>query len=547
MSHQAGLKACTTSAVSRRPVVVQAFRPAVVVVEAFRPAVVVLALVCSACLQRPTANANILVVGVTSGPNNLDPRIGTDDVSGKASQLIFNNLMTLDDHLRVVPELAERIENPDATTYVVTLRRGVRFHDGHELTSADVVYTFRSLLDPAFLSPRKGAYRMVQSIDARDRDTVVFTLKERFGSFPVNLVLPIVPDGAGANFREHPIGTGPYRFVRYATDDRLELAPFDDYFGGRPKNDGLVLRIVPDDIMRGLELRKGTMDIVVNDLAPDIVHQLGRDPKIQLVESAGTDYQYVGLNLRDPVLRDRRVRQALGYAIDRQAIIQYLRRGLATPAAGILPPVSWAFEPSVFQFTYDPAKARALLDEAGFRDPDGDGPEPRFRLSLKISNLEFNRLQSSVIQQNLRAVGIALEVRTYEFSTLYADVLKGNFQLFTLQWVGGAVADPDILRRVFHSSQVPPSGFNRGFFRDPRVDRLLDDAAVSTDDEQRRALYADVQRAVAEEAPYISLWCKTNVAVARRDLTGIHVMPIADFTFLKDVARTPAERRRAGL
>ncbi len=547
MSHQAGLKACTTSAVSRRPVVVQAFRPAVVGVEAFRPAVVVLALVCSACLQRPTANANILVVGVTSGPNNLDPRIGTDDVSGKASQLIFNNLMTLDDHLRVVPELAERIENPDATTYVVTLRRGVRFHDGHELTSADVVYTFRSLLDPAFLSPRKGAYRMVQSVDARDRDTVVFTLKERFGSFPVNLVLPIVPDGAGATFREHPIGTGPYRFVRYATDDRLELAPFDDYFGGRPKNDGLVLRIVPDDIMRGLELRKGTMDIVVNDLAPDIVHQLGRDPKIQLVESAGTDYQYVGLNLRDPVLRDRRVRQALGYAIDRQAIIQYLRRGLATPAAGILPPVSWAFEPSVFQFTYDPAKARALLDEAGFRDPDGDGPEPRFRLSLKISNLEFNRLQSSVIQQNLRAVGIALEVRTYEFSTLYADVLKGNFQLFTLQWVGGAVADPDILRRVFHSSQVPPSGFNRGFFRDPRVDRLLDDAAVSTDDEQRRALYADVQRAVAEEAPYISLWCKTNVAVARRDLTGIHVMPIADFTFLKDVARTPAERRRAGL
>lgn len=512
----------------------------------FQPSVVLtLAWLCAGCLQRPTANPNILVVGVTSGPNNLDPRIGTDDVSGKASQLIFNSLMTLDGHLRVVPELAERLENPDPTTYVVTLRRGVRFHDGHELTSADVVYTFRSLLDPAFLSPRKGAYRVVQSIDARDRDTVVFTLKERFGSFPVNLVLPIVPNGAGADFREHPIGTGPYRFVRYATDDRLELAPFDGYFGGRPNNDGLVLRVVPDDIMRGLELRKGTLDIVVNDLAPDIVYQLGQDPTIQLVESAGTDYQYVGVNLRDPRLQDRRVRQALGYAIDRQAIIRHLRRGLATPAAGMLPPVSWAFEPSVFQFTYDPAKARALLDAAGHPDPDGDGPAPRFHLSLKISNLEFNRLQASVIQRDLRAVGIALDVRTYEFSTLYADVLTGNFQLFTLQWVGGAVADPDILRRVFHSSQVPPSGFNRGFFRDPRVDRLLDEAAVTADDQQRRARYADVQRAVAEEAPYISLWCKTNVAVARRDLTGIHLMPIADFTFLKDVARTPADRRAA--
>ena len=199
-------------------------------------------------------------------------------MSGKASQLIFNNLMTLDDRLRVVPDLAERLDNPDPTTYVVTLRHGVRFHDGHELTSADVVFTFRSLLDPAFISPRKGAFRMVKAIDARDRYTVVFTLKEPFGSFPVNLVFPIVPDGADALFREHPIGTGPYRFVSYATDDRLELAPFDGYFGGRPRNDGLILRIVPDDIMRGLELRKGTMDIVVNDLAPDIVYQLGQDP-----------------------------------------------------------------------------------------------------------------------------------------------------------------------------------------------------------------------------------------------------------------------------
>ncbi len=499
----------------------------------------------SACLQRASRNPNVLVVGITSGPNNLDPRIGTDDVSGKTSQLIFNSLMTLDEHLRIVPELAERLDNPDPTTYVVTLRRGVRFHDGHELSSADVVYTFRSLLDPAFLSPRKGAFRMVRAIDARDRYTVVFTLKERFGSFPVNLVFPIVPDGAPANFREHPIGTGPYRFVSYASDDRLELARFDDYSGGRPKNDGLVLRVVPDDIMRGLELRKGTLDIVVNDLAPDIVYQLGKDPALQLVQSPGTDYQYVGLNLRDPILQDVRVRRALGYAIDRQSIVQYLRRGQAVAAVGILPPVSWAFEPDVFTFAYDPAKARALLDEAGYPDPDGDGPEPRLRLSLKISNIEFNRLQSSVIQQNLRAVGIALDVRTYEFATLYADVLKGNFQLFTLQWVGGAVADPDILRRVFHSSQIPPAGFNRGFFSSPKVDQLLDAAALSTNDQQRRALYGDVQRAVAEDAPYISLWCKTNVAVAQGDLTGIHLMPIADFTFLKDVARTQTPRRAA--
>ena len=511
-----------------------------------RPGVLALLILCStACLHRPSPNPDVLVVGVTSGPNNLDPRIGTDDVSGKASQLIFNNLMTLDDHLRVAPDLAERLDHPDPLTYVVSLRQGVRFHDGHELTSADVVYTFRSLLDPALISPRKGAYRMVKAIDARDRYTVVFTLQEPFGSFPVNLVLPIVPDGAGPSFREHPVGTGPYRFVRYAVDDQLELARFDEYFGGRPRNDGLVLKVVPDDIMRGLELRKGTMDIVVNDLAPDIVYQLGREPQLYLVESPGTDYQYVGLNLRDPVLTDRRVRHALAYAIDRKAIIEYLRRGLATPAAGLLPTVSWAYAPDLVTFDFDPVKARDLLDQAGYRDPDGAGPEPRFRLSLKVSNNEFNRLQSSVIQQNLQAVGIALDVRTYEFATLYADVLKGNFQLFTLQWVGGAVADPDILRRVFHSTQAPPAGFNRGFFSDPRVDQALDAAALATDEAQRRALYGDVQRLVADAAPYISLWCKTNVAVAQRSLTGIRLLPTADFAFLKDVARRAPDRRAA--
>ena len=445
-----------------------------------------LVLASSGCLQRPVANHNVIVVGVTSGPNNLDPRIGTDDVSQKAGQLIFDNLVTLDEHLRVAPALAERIDNPDPRTYVATLRRGVRFHDGHELTSADVVYTFRSFLDPAFVSPRKGAYRMLKAVDARDRYTVVFTLAEPFGSFPINLVMPIVPDGADTMFRDHPIGTGPYRYVRYVVDDRLELAPFDLYYGGRPRNDGVMLKVVPDDIMRGLELRKGTIDVVVNDLAPDIVHQLQRDPRLQVVESPGTDYQYIGLNLRDPVLGDVRVRRAIGYAIDRQAIVDHLRRGLATPAVGILPPMSWAFEPGVFSFTCDPAKARTLLDEAGYRDPDGDGPEPRLHLTLKMSNLEFNRLQGSVIQQNLRAIGIALDVRTYEFATLYADVLKGNFQMFTLQWVGGAVADPDILRRVFDSRQVPPLGFNRGFFHDPRVDALLDEATIATDDPSRR-------------------------------------------------------------
>jgi len=503
-------------------------------------AVLLLALSAAACLRRAADDPNTIVVSLTNGPNNLDPRMATDDASQKIHQLIFDNFMELDDHLRVVPKLAASLEHPDPVTYVATVRRGVRFHNGHELTADDVVFTFGQLLDPAFVSPRKGGYRELQSVTARDPYTVVFTLKEPFASFPINLMMPIVEKGAGPELGDNPIGTGPYRFVRYAVDDRLELTANTEYWGGAPKNARLVLKIVPDDVMRGLELTKGTMDIVVNDLAPDVVYQMRGNERLQVVEGPGVDYQYIGLNLQDERLEDVRVRQALAYAIDRDAIVEYLRRGLAVPANGMLSPLSWAAAPDVMGYAHEPARAKALLDEAGYPDPDGDGPASRFTLTLKVSNTEFNRLQSSVIQQDLRNVGVDLDVRTYEFATLYADVLSGNFQLFTLQWTAGALADPDILRRVFHSAQAPPAGFNRGRYANPEVDALLDDAGRTEDPARRVDLYAKVQRLIAHDVPYISLWYKTNVAVAQRGLSGVRLTPIADYMFLKDVARIGA-------
>jgi peptide/nickel transport system substrate-binding protein len=512
-----------------------------------RRAVAVLsaALSLSACTSRATPPGYI-TVAIVNSPNNLDPRAGTDDVSTRLHYLIFSRLLTIDDELRVVGSLATHWEMPDDRTYIVHLRRGVKFHDGRELSSADVVYTFASFLDPSFVSGWKGAYRVLSSVEPVDRYTVKFSLSEPFGSFPINLVMPIVPAGSGPTLRTRPIGTGPYRFVGAAVDDHVTLEAYDDYYEGRPRNPGLVFKVIPDDIMRALELRKGTVDLIVNDLTPDVVHQLETDAHVRTSHSPGTDYQYIGFNLRDPVLADRRVRHAIGYAIDRDAIVKYLRRGLAQPAIGILPPPSWAYEPDVFTFSYDPGRAKRLLDEAGYPDPDGDGPAARLSLSLKVSSaIEFNRLQSAVIQQYLRDVGIALDVRTYEFATLYADILKGNFQMYTLQWIGAAVTDPDILRRVFHSRQVPPSGFNRGYFSNPEVDRALEAASRSTDETERRRLYAVAQRLIAREAPYISLWYKTNVAVYRSDLQNVRVGPTADSIFLRHVAREPATSAQA--
>ena len=488
--------------------------------------------------RRPTGN--VIVVGTTNSATNLDPRVGTDEASQKIHQLIFNTLVHIDSQLRIIPELAESIDHPDPLTYVARIRKGVLFHNGRELTAADVVYTFRSFLDPTFKG-RSGAYRVLAAVNAIDPYTVEFKLKNPLNSFPVNLVMGIVQEGSGAANARVPIGTGPYRLAEFVPDDHVSLTAFDRYFGGRPRNDGLLLKVIPDDTMRGLELRKGTVDLIVNDLSPDIVWQLQRERRVQVETAAGTDYAYVGVNLNEPILSHTEVRKAIGYAIDREAIVKYLRRGFATTAVGIVPPMSWAFERNVFTFTHDPAQAKALLDAAGFRDPDGPGPLPRFRLSLKTSTTEVYRIQAAAIQHDLAQVGIAVDVRSSEFQTLSADVLRGNFQLYTLQFVG--VTDPDILRLVYHSQQVPPTGLNRVRYRNTDVDHLIEGASAAADDQERRRLYGEAQQRIAEDVPYVPLWYKTNVAIFQTDIHGVTLSPIADFTFLKDVYRQVNENQ----
>jgi peptide/nickel transport system substrate-binding protein len=278
------------------------------------------------------------------------------------------------------------------------------------------------------------------------------------------------------------------------------------------------------------------VDLVINDLSPDLVHGLQEEGRLQVITSPGTDYAYLGFNLRDPLLQDRRVREAIALGVDQRAIVEHLRRGLAVPSASIVPPMSWAVASDVPVLGHDPARARALLDDAGFPDPDGPaGPLPRLKLTLKTSTVEAYRLQATVIQRQLADIGVAVDVLSFEFATLFADVIRGNVQLYTLQFVG--VTDPDMLRRVFHSSQIPPAGLNRAHYRNPALDRLIDQAGDTLDAEVRRRLYADVQRLVAADLPIVSLWTKVNFAVAQPDLRGIALSPIADFGFLQHVTR----------
>jgi len=488
---------------------------------------------CSSEPQNGPGTVNFLI---ESMPANLDPRVGTDAQSERIDSLLFSGLLERDPQMNLRGDLAERWESPDPLTYVFHLRSGVRFHDGRPLTSADVKFTFDSIRTGEIQTLKRATFRMVRAIDAPDPQTVVFHLREPFSSFLWNVARPavgIVPAGSRADFAGHPIGSGPFRFVRALQDEEVVLERNPDYFRTAPIIEKVRFRIVPDAVVRALELRKGTGDLESSSLPADMVAVLRKDPALSVTEDSGTEYAYVAINFDDPALARREVRQALAFATDRDTIIRYLLRGQARFADSLLPPNSWAYEPNVAHYPYDPARAEQLLDAAGFpRRPELGGM--RLHLVLKTSTEESTRLLGAALQEQWRRVGVDLELRSLELATLLSDVNRGNFQLYTLQWVGGN-NDPDMFEYVFSSRRMPPDGANRGHYRNARVDALLDQARVEPDQEKRRQLFAEVQRIVAEDLPYLSLWYTDNICVHRRRVENIALLPGGDYGFLSGI------------
>jgi peptide/nickel transport system substrate-binding protein len=467
-------------------------------------------------------------------PTNLDPRIGTDAVSQRLDSLLFSSLVELDAQRIPRGDLAETWETPDPVTYVFHLRSGVKFHDGRALTSADVKYTFDSILDRTVTSPKRGSLAVIRSIDTPDAATVIFHLQEPYAGFLWEIARPaigIIPAGSGADFSNRLNGTGPFRFASSEQDDNVVIERNDGYFGGAPKISRVQFRVVPEAIVRALELRKGSADVEVNSLTSDMIPVLRKQSTIDVSDSPGTNYQYLAFNFDDAALAKRELRQALAYATNREEIIQYLYRGQAHPADGPLPKSSWAYESGIRRYEYDPQQAERLLDAAGFPRRPGMGGT-RVKLTLKTSTEESSRLLAAVLQEQWRKVGIDLEVRPLEFATLFSDIARGSFEIFTLRWVG-ANNDPDtFFDYVFDSRKIPPAGANRGHYRNPEIDALLDQARIESDRAKRRELFSKVQKIIAEDLPYLSLWFMDNVSVYRRRIEGVHISPTGDYDFL---------------
>ncbi len=488
------------------------------------------------CAAKPDPSAVTMLI--ESSPANLDPRIGTDAQAEHIDSLMFDALVRRDEHFGLQPFLATRWETPDPLTWIFHLRTGVRFHDGRPLTSRDVKFTIDSILNGTVISVKAGSFTTLDHIDAPDPATVVFHLKTPDPALPFNLcdgAIGIVPYGSGRDFAHHPIGSGPFTFVSQQLDRDVVIARAPSYWGTMPNIPRIRFAVVPDATTRALELEKGSADVESNALGADEIHALRRDPHLAIEDGPGTVLNYIVFNMRDPLLRDVRIRTAMALAINRPLIIQALYRGEARLAESLLPPQHWAFTAGTEQHNYNPATANALLDQAGYRR---DAHGIRFHIGMKTSNDETVRLMSVAIQEQLSQVGIALDLRSYEFATFYADLTRGAFQLAPSRWIGGN-ENPDIFRYAYSTAAFPPHGGNRGFYSNPEMDGLIAAATTATNRQQQIADYARIQQIAAHDLPSINLWYLDSVIVHNRRLGNIHPNPSGTFDFLRDATLQP--------
>jgi peptide/nickel transport system substrate-binding protein len=489
-----------------------------------------IAFLLSGCAGQTSADPGVVTVALDQNPDNLDPRIGQNAAAQRIDALIFNSLVRKNENSEIIPDLAQRWEMPDPATYVFHLRNDARFHNGKPVTSKDVQFTFQSILDGSIHTIKAGhPYSLIAAIEAPDSYTVTFKLKEPFAPFLWNLaagVIGIIPAGSHPDFGSSLIGSGPFEFVRYVQDQEVVVRRNDSYFGTKAGVSMLRFKVIPEKIVVALELRKGSVDIGLNVLAPDMVEVLRGEKSLKIEQSSGTNYQYLAFNLTDPVFRDVRVRQAFAYGIDRESIIKYLWRGQARPAINVLPPNNWAYNGGVKIYPYDPERARQLLREAGQE-------HLHFTYSLNNDDATTSAM-AAIFQQQLHDIGVTMEIHGNEFATFFADVIKGSFQVYSLRWIG-ANNDPDIFNYIFHSKSIPPNGANRGRYSNPRVDELIELARRDADMEKRKQAYTEIQSIVTEELPYIGLFYMDNVCVYNKRIDGIRLYPAADYDFLQNI------------
>lgn len=507
--------------------------------------------VAAGCRRR----SNAFVIALGDNIRTIDP-IGspsTEAASERLRTLMFNTLVKKNEQFDYVGELASDVNrSDDGLTFTFTLRDGVKFHDGRAFSSADAKYTLDLLLASNFAKSAsffegtgqdKRSY--IKAVDAPDPKTLVVTLNKPWVGLLSNLVaIPIIANDSYESQKTHPMGTGPFKFINYDNSQQVcDLEAFAEYWEGAPKLQLVRVRVLPDMNQMQAELQAGRVDIapMPTSLSPDAVKRLEQDPNLQVKSFNGSNVVLLTINTTAPPLDNVKVRQAIAYGIDRQNMISNLLMGYGEVAHSIIPEESWAYSPGQ-TYSYDPAMAKRLLDEAGFRDPDGDGPRMRFdkpiRYGVSGSSIA-GRNYSVVVQNQLKEVGIPIEIQTYEGTTLFDEMRRGNFHVAYSQWVGGN-QDPIFYKDLFATSEIPTetrSARNRSRYSNPELDRLVEEAVNTFDRQRARELYVRIQEIVSRQVPVFPWWYQANIVIARNNVGNIQVNASGDWSFIRNLTR----------
>ena len=524
-------------------------------VHALTTGLLVLAITLSA--PRPgLAAGKDFVIGLGGEATQLNPVVATDGFSYIAEWPLFDSLVELDQSLNVRPLLAESWEvSKDGLTYTFKLKRGVKWHDGAPFTARDVAFTFYAVLNPKVTTPHRAYFDAlagfpeltnkdapkrpedlaVKPIEVVDDHRVRFRLRYPSGSFLAVLTNPragIIPehllktaDLNTTEFNRKPVGTGPFKFVEWRRGERLVMEANPQYHGGRPALDRLIFRIIPDSVVLLQELRAGGVDFIENPPLNEVA-RLKQTAGLKVLVADNTSYNYFGWRQDLEPFTDVRVRRALNHAIDVPTLVKEALQGYATIATGQFPPASWAFDPAVKPYAYDPNRAKALLGEAGFR-PEADGVLARNgkRFSFTIRHDQANQAVKDtavIIQEYLKRVGVEAKLEPLDWPTFVKKLFASEFEGIVVGWTNHHDPDP-FAYTIWHSSQW--KGRNFAHYKNPRVDELLEQARRTAVIGERKKHYAEFSRLLMEDAPYVFLYFPQQVFVTRQSYDGFVPIP----------------------
>jgi len=496
------------------------------------------------------------VTGSIADAVSLMPMLSTDSASHAVTGIVFNGLTKVDKDLNIVGDVAQEWTiSEDGRIITFLLKKGVRWHDGKPLTARDVKFTFDTIRDPDTGCPYIASYSDIEKVEAIGDHTVRFVYSAPYAPALSKLGTEIMPfhllenaDMRSTPFKRSPAGSGPYIFKRWKTDQYIILESNHDYFEHRPFIDKYVIRVIPDQAVQYLELITGGIDTMGLTSyqylyrAETEVFKARHNRYRYLARS----YSYIGYNLKEGLFKDRRVRRALSYAINKKEIIEGVLLGLGEPCSGPFFVETPYYNEAAESYGYDLAKARALLREAGWIDSDGDGildkdGEPfKFRIITNQGNKEREDI-ATIAQRQWRELGIAAEVQVIAWAPFLTEFVdKKRFQAVILGWT--LPLDPDCYN-VWHSEASGEGGLNFISYKNEEVDRLIEVGRRTFDNSERIRIYKGIHSIIAEDAPYTFLYFPyAKVALSKR-FEGVEPAPAGiGYNFI-DWYVTPGNQR----